>query len=50
MFRIQTMNKISPCGLERFPREHYELAGELPNPDAILVRSAELHDLVIPAR
>jgi D-3-phosphoglycerate dehydrogenase len=48
MFRIQTLNKISPQGLELFPRKKYEVASELPNPDAILVRSADLHSLAIP--
>jgi len=48
MFRIQTMNKISPLGLELFPRDKYEVAGEIPNPHAILVRSADLHSLTIP--
>jgi len=42
------MNKISPLGLELFPRDRYEVASEIPNPDAILVRSADLHDLEIP--
>jgi D-3-phosphoglycerate dehydrogenase len=49
MFRIQTMNKISPRGLELFPRDRYEVASEIPHPDAILVRSADLHDVEIPA-
>jgi D-3-phosphoglycerate dehydrogenase len=49
MFRIQTLNKISPLGLELFPRDSYEVASELPNPDAILVRSADLHALTLPA-
>jgi D-3-phosphoglycerate dehydrogenase len=48
MFRIQTMNKISPKGLELFSRDQYEIAGELPNPDAILVRSADMHSIIIP--
>jgi D-3-phosphoglycerate dehydrogenase len=49
MFRIRTMNKISPLGLELFPRDKYEVASEIPNPDAILVRSADLHSIEIPA-
>ncbi|MDR2718307.1 MAG: 3-phosphoglycerate dehydrogenase, partial [Treponema sp.] len=49
MFRIQTMNKISPLGLELFPRDKYEVASEIPHPDAILVRSADLHDMEIPS-
>ncbi len=48
MFRIRTMNKISPEGLELFPRDLYEVASELPNPDALLVRSADLHEVEIP--
>ena len=48
MFKIRTMNKISRFGLERFPRDKYEVASEIPNPDAILVRSADLHSIEIP--
>lgn len=48
MFRIQTMNKIAPVGLEVFPRDSYEVASELPHPDALLVRSADLHSIKIP--
>jgi D-3-phosphoglycerate dehydrogenase len=42
------MNKISPRGLELFPRDKYEAASEIPHPDAILVRSADLHAMEIP--
>lgn len=49
MFKIQTLNNISVAGLERLPRERYEVASELAHPDAILVRSAKMHDMVIPA-
>jgi D-3-phosphoglycerate dehydrogenase len=42
------MNKISPRGLELFPRDNYEAASEIPNPHAILVRSADLHSVTIP--
>ena len=48
MFKIRTMNKISPIGLEKFPRDKYEIASEIPNPDAILVRSADLNSMEIP--
>jgi D-3-phosphoglycerate dehydrogenase len=48
MFKIQTLNKISPQGLELFPRDRYEVASEMPHPDAILVRSADLHSAEIP--
>lgn len=49
MYKIQTLNKISPAGLELFPRESYEIASEILNPDAILVRSASLHEVEIPS-
>ena len=47
MVKIQTLNNISPVGLERLPRESYEVASEVTNPDAILVRSAKMHDMEI---
>jgi len=48
MFRIRTMNKISAPGLELFPGDRYEVAADLPNPDAILVRSADLRGARLP--
>jgi D-3-phosphoglycerate dehydrogenase len=47
-FRIKTYNKISRIGLEKFPPERYEIGPEIENPDAILLRSQDLHDIVIP--
>lgn len=49
MYKIQTLNKISPDGLAQFPRDDYEIASEIINPDAILVRSADMHEMDIPA-
>ncbi|HET9331587.1 MAG TPA: phosphoglycerate dehydrogenase [Steroidobacteraceae bacterium] len=48
-YRILTLNNISPRGLERLPAARYEIGGELDAPDAILVRSADLHGMSIPA-
>ncbi|OGS34323.1 MAG: 3-phosphoglycerate dehydrogenase [Elusimicrobia bacterium RIFOXYB2_FULL_49_7] len=42
MFKIQTLNKISPRGLDRFPHDSYEIATEFSHPDAVLVRSANM--------
>jgi D-3-phosphoglycerate dehydrogenase len=47
--RILTLNQISARGLARFPADRYELGADISEPDAILVRSAELHDTGIPA-
>ncbi|WP_461520999.1 phosphoglycerate dehydrogenase [Porticoccus sp.] len=48
MFKVRTYNQISAKGLDRFPREHYEIASEFSSPDAILLRSQKLHEEVIP--
>ncbi len=48
MYKIQTLNKISPKGLELFPRDKYEVASEIINPDAIIVRSFNMHDMQFP--
>ncbi|MBP9130538.1 MAG: phosphoglycerate dehydrogenase [Steroidobacteraceae bacterium] len=49
MYKIQTLNNISLRGLERLPRDRYEVASELVRPDALLVRSADVHAIEIPA-
>ncbi|MBS1156481.1 MAG: D-3-phosphoglycerate dehydrogenase [Proteobacteria bacterium] len=49
MFKIQTLNKIAACGLDRLPRDDYESATEIVNPDGILLRSADMHSMDIPA-
>lgn len=48
MYRIQTLNHISPRGLEHLPRDRFETASEFREPDAILLRSADLHEREIP--
>jgi D-3-phosphoglycerate dehydrogenase len=46
-FRILTLNNISSQGLDRLPRERYEVGSAIERPDAILVRSADMHKLAI---
>lgn len=48
MFKIQTLNKIDPDGLQLFPLDKYEIASELPNADAIVLRSFKMHDMELP--
>ncbi|MCL2688798.1 MAG: phosphoglycerate dehydrogenase [Chitinispirillia bacterium] len=48
MYKIQTLNKISNFGLELFPRDNYEIASEIVNPDAIIVRSFKMDEMEIP--
>lgn len=49
MYKILTLNNISLAGLERLPRDKYEVASEISHPDAILLRSYNMHDMEIPA-
>lgn len=49
MRKIKLMNKISPSGLEILEDAGYKCAEDIENPDGILVRSASLHDMEIPA-
>lgn len=48
MFKIQTLNKISAQGLAQLPLDDYETASEIPHPDAILLRSADMHSMEVP--
>jgi D-3-phosphoglycerate dehydrogenase len=49
MFRVQTLNNISLRGLERLPRDRFEVASALNDPHAVLVRSADMHSIDIPS-
>jgi|TARA_B110000438_G_scaffold25658_2_gene24087 D-3-phosphoglycerate dehydrogenase len=42
MHKIQTFNAISACGLERFPKDQYEVSADLEQADALLLRSHKL--------
>ena len=48
LFKIKTYNTISPIGLGKFPSERYEIGSEIDRPDAILLRSHDLHNVPIP--
>ena len=48
MFKILTYNNISRAGLDRLPGERYQVSSHIDNPDAILLRSFDLHDRPIP--
>ena len=49
MLKIQTLNKISPKGLDLFPRDKYEVASEFTSPDGIILRSFQIHDMEFPS-
>lgn len=48
MYKIQTLNNISPAGLERLPKESYSVADDVDQPDAILLRSYNMHSMELP--
>ena len=48
-FTIKTLNAISKVGLNRLPEADYVVSNDVENPDAILLRSANLHDVEIPS-
>ncbi len=45
MKNIQLLNKIAKCGTDIFDKDLYNVAAETENPDAIMVRSAVMHDM-----
>ncbi|MBR0154451.1 MAG: phosphoglycerate dehydrogenase [Treponema sp.] len=45
MYKILTLNKIAACGLDTLPRDNYEAASSISDPDAILVRSQDMHSM-----
>ena len=47
MYNIQTLNKIAAVGTSRLG-DNYNVAEDMQNPDAILVRSASMHDMEMP--
>src|SRR5210317_1176686 len=48
MYKVLTLNNIAVAGLRRLPRERYEVASEIAHPDAIILRSYNMHDMEIP--
>ncbi len=48
MYKIRTLNNISAAGLERFPLGCYEIASEIQQPDAIMLRSFKMHEMEVP--
>lgn len=45
MFNVQTLNKISAVGTDIFDKSKYAVTDDCTNPDAIMVRSAKMHDM-----
>ena len=48
MYNIKTLNKISDVGLSKFGKDKYVYGDNVENPDAVMVRSASMHDMEMP--
>ena len=49
MYNVLTLNKIAACGTDLLDKSKYAFADDMENPDAILVRSASMHEMELPA-
>lgn len=49
MFTVKTLNKISNVGLSKFDEAKYTIDDSAQSPDAIMVRSAAMHDMEMPS-
>jgi len=47
-YKILLLNQISSVGLKRLPHERYACGKDVDNPDAVLVRSQDMHQMAIP--
>ena len=46
MYKVKTINNISPLGLDKLKALGYEVSPDIENPDGIIVRSADMHSYV----
>jgi D-3-phosphoglycerate dehydrogenase / 2-oxoglutarate reductase len=48
MYKVRTYNAISVKGLDRFPRQSFEVGSDIGSPDAFLLRSQKLQGVEVP--
>ena len=49
MYKILTLNNISPVGMAKLPADMYSVSDDEASPDAIILRSFKMHEMDIPA-
>ena len=49
VFKILSLNKISPTGLKHLPVGRYQVGDKIEQPDAILLRSHNMLEMDVPA-
>ncbi len=48
MFEILTLNKIAKCGVDRLDSDVFHVTDDCANPDGIILRSFNMHDMELP--
>jgi len=48
MYKVLTLNKIDPQGLSHFPESNYQVGSNAADPDAIVLRSFNMHEMELP--
>lgn len=48
MYKVQTLNKIASVGIDILDKTNYEVATEMVNPDGIVLRSFNMHEMELP--
>ena len=48
MYNVLTLNKIAKCGMDKLPAENYTYGDDIKNPDAIILRSFNMHEMELP--
>lgn len=48
MYKVLTLNKIDPQGLSHFPESNYQVGSNITDPDAIVLRSFNMHEMELP--
>ncbi len=48
MFKVLTLNNIAEVGLQRLPGDDFEVGTGISDPDAVLLRSYDMHSMDIP--
>jgi D-3-phosphoglycerate dehydrogenase / 2-oxoglutarate reductase len=48
MLKVRTLNNIATVGLQRLPDDCYEVGDDIVDPDGIILRSHNMHDMEIP--
>lgn len=49
MYNILTLNKIAACGTDRLDKNEYTVSDDCANPDGIILRSFNMHDMELPS-